>query len=321
MAIFKSTQKMIKHKIYLIFLMFACIHVFSQTNDDTSTFVPMYRHGVIYTIETTIGTKHTGFIVSETKDYVVIENRRTFEKTEINKNQIIQTNKSKTKQGHYEQKDILGDNNHASQYMVAGSAFLFKEGNTYSTNHYFLFQQADYALNSNWALTFNSFVFYPLGIGIKYSVKINDGNYFGFSTGVLGNLFRSKTSGPAFWAYHAQLRFTHGTDNKNFSVSAGVLSINATILDPSASFSLVSIPFVSGAYANRFSEKFVFNAEAWLFPISMVALAGAGFKYLSTDRIAWTFGCYTNVVSDHNTLKLDLKSIPIPYLGFSRRFK
>jgi RNase P/RNase MRP subunit p29 len=322
MAIFKGTEKLKKSILYSALFLVLSIASYAQQGSDTATFVPQYRHGVLYTIETTVGTKHSGFVVDETKDLVVIENRVTRQKTEINKSQIIQTNKSRAnKKSRYEEKDILGDNYHAGQYMVSGSAFLFREGDIYSTTHYFLMQQADFSISSNWAVTINSLWFYPLGVGFKYAYKIDDLNYFGFTTGAFGKIFRSGSSPPTFWAYHAQLHFTHGTENKNFSLSAGILPVNLQMLDPSSSFSIIAIPFAGAAYANRFSEKFVFNGEAWLFPLSMVALAGAGVKYLPTERIAWTFGCYTNVVSERNTLKLDTKSIPIPYFAYARRFR
>ncbi len=308
-----------KHFVILFFILTAHLAVISQTGKDTATFVPQYRHGVLYTIETSIGTKHTGFIVEETKDYIVIENRNNFEKVEINKSQIID-NKQKKQNTRYTE-EIFGDNEHAANYMFSGTAFLFSEGESYSNTHYLIYQNMDYALTDHWAITVGSLLFYPVSIGTKCNFKINDYNYYGFSVNALGNIFAGSSGAQFFWGYNAMAKFTHGTGNKNFTISSGLLAINAMMIDPSSSQYFFNIPFVSGAYCNRFTEKFAFNGEVWLFPQTMVALAGAGFKYLHSNRIAWTFGCYTNVISENNKLKLNTNTIPIPYIAYARKFK
>ncbi|MEI6020410.1 MAG: hypothetical protein WCR21_04715 [Bacteroidota bacterium] len=308
-----------KHLVTLFLLLVFQLTLSSQVSNDTAAFVPQYRHGVLYTIETSIGTKHTGFIVLETKDYIVIENRNNFEKVEINKSQIID-NKQKKQNTPYTE-EIFGDNDHAANYMFSGSAFLFEEGDSYSNTHYLIYQNMDYALTDHWAISVGSLLFYPISIGIKCNFKINDYNYYGFSANAVGNIFAGRSGAQPFWGYNALAKFTHGTSNKNFTISSGILAINALMIDPSSTQFFFNIPFVSGAYCNRFTEKFALNTEVWLFPQTMVALAGAGFKYLHSNRIAWTFGCYTNVISDKNQLKLNTTSIPIPYIAYARKFK
>lgn len=302
----------------LIFLIGIAFNSKSQNHSDTAEFKPKYKRGVLYTIQTTIDTKHTGYIVEETKDYIVIENRNTHEKTEINKSQIVVTNAKKQNNRYSE--DIFGENEHATNYMLSGSALLFEEGQSISNNPYLIIQNIDYAFSENWAVSATTFFFYPLAIGAKCAFKINELNYFGFSANVMGNIFSTAASPAVFGGYSALGRFTHGNSNKNFTISSGIISLNSEFIGISSPTPFINIPFIAGAYCNRFSKRFAFNAEAWAFPQAMFALVGAGFKYVNNERIAWTFGCYTNLVSVNNTLKLDLKSLPIPYIGYTRKF-
>lgn len=309
-----------KNIVYIICIFLSSLGGFAQSQKDSSNFTPIYKHGVFYTIKTTIGTTHTGYVVEETKEYIVLENRNTHEKIEINKSQIVVTNSKKLNNKFHE--DIFGENEHASNYMLSGSAFLFKEGSSTANSHWLLLQDMDYAITENWALSVSSFLFYPISVGTKCSFRINDLNYFGFSVNAMGNILSSGGSTPSFWGYTAFGKYTHGNSNKNLSLSFGLISLNSDLFSLSVSppSKFINLPFVSAAYCNRFSEKFAFNAELWVFPVSELALVGAGFKYLHSDRIAWTFGCFTNIVSVNNTLKLDLKTMPIPYLGLSRKF-
>jgi len=302
----------------LIIFILSCGTSMAQSEQDSSNFTPQYRKGVMYTINTSIGTKHSGFVVDETKDYIVLENRNTHEKIEINKSQIVVTSAKKNKTNYSQ--DILGDNEFASKYMLSGSAFLFEEGTSVSNNHWLFLQDLDYALSENWAVSVHSFLFYPLAFGVKYAYKINDYNHIGFSANAMGNVIITTNLSSMFWGYTIGGKYTHGTSNKNLTISAGLLSLNSNLIDPGASKPYFNIPYLNGAYSKRFNEKFAFIGEAWLFPETLAALGGAGFKYLHSNRIAWTFGCYTNIVSDKNTLKLDLKTLPIPYLSFSRKF-
>ncbi len=303
--------------IFFILILFGS-KGFAQTENDSASFTPQYKKGIMYTINTSIGTKHSGFVVEETKDYIVLENRNTHEKIEINKSQIVLT-ASKNKNKNYAQ-DILGENEHASNYMLSNTAFLFEEGSSVSNNHWIFLQNIDYALSENWAVSVSSFIFYPLAFGLKYSYKINEYNHIGFSTNAMGNVIISTNLRSMFWGYTAAAKYTYGSDNKNLTISAGLLALNSDLIDPGTTTRFINIPFLSGAYCKRVNEKFVLLGETWLFPQTLAALAGAGFKYLHSNRIAWTFGCYTNIVSEKNALKIDTKSIPIPYISFSRKF-
>jgi len=52
----------------------------------------------------------------------------------------------------------------------------------------------------------------------------------------------------------------------------------------------------------------------------MSLIGGLGIKLVGDERYSWTFGCYSFIDNTDNTFKLNLKTVPIPYIGIGRKF-
>ncbi len=293
-------------------------NVFSQNNDDTTRFIPKYRPGINYTFKTNVGTVHQGYVVDETINYITVESRKTGEKIELKKNEIVSSRSLSTREGY--ENDILGNNPHARNYLLTNSAFLFEEGKGTSTSHWFLFENIDYALTDNWAICVNSLAFYPFSIGVKCAFKIAEVDYVGANVFGIANVLSGNTGGSLLWGYGAFGKYTHGSSNRNFTFSGGILGLNSDIFSTVSTSPFVNLLFTSASYCNRFTKKGALNLEGWYFPQTLTLMGGIGFKLLADERNCWSFGCYTFFDNSNNNVRLNLKTVPIPYLGISRKF-
>lgn len=298
-----------------IFLSLQVIH--AQTSADSTDFVAEYKPGIIYTIKTTIGTSHRGYVVNETKEAILLESKNSHDTLRIKKINIIgsrKTNDHKTEHVNaaYE------ENEHAINYLISSSAFLFDEQTSTSNAHWFLLDNLDYAFTENVAITTNVFLFYPTSIGLKCAFKIDELNFVGANAFVVGDIFSGGTAG-LFIGYSAFAKYTHGTGDKNFTVSGGVLGINSEyfVLTPKVPF--VNFAFGSLSYCNRFSKNVALNAEGWYFPEMQSGIGGLGLKIIKNPNICWSFGCFTFLENSH-ILTVNSKPIPIPYVGYLRKF-
>lgn len=301
--------------IYIFFLFLVSAACYGQVPADSSAFVPQYKHGIHYTIKMRQGDVYSGFVKEETKDFVVLENRMTRETVELRKSEIIRINKPG---GRGEASDILGENYHAKNYLFLGSALLFEEGKATTNSHWLLLENIDYAFTDNWAITLNTLAFYPVTLGAKCVYEVSNGNYLGANIFGIGDI--TSGSGSLLFGYGAQGKFTRGTSNKNLTVSAGVIGLNSDLFYTSTTNPFVNLAFVSGAYCSRFSKKVALNLEGWYIPEANIGLGGIGFKFVDDEITCWTVGCYALLNSYDNSLRLNLKTLPIPYFGVSKKF-
>ena len=123
-------------KVLLIFLV-VCVstHLFCQDTLDTLSFSPQFKHGIKYVLKTSVGTTYTGYVIEETKEFVVLEDRLNHAKTELRKNQLVNA-VPLTQRKNYED-DLLGENYHAKNYLLSTSAFLFSANRASYTSHWF----------------------------------------------------------------------------------------------------------------------------------------------------------------------------------------
>ncbi|MCE3259283.1 MAG: hypothetical protein K0S12_924 [Bacteroidetes bacterium] len=294
----------------LLFIFFALCEV-SIGQNDSSGFTPKYRKGIKYIVITT-QNKVSGFLVRETAETVVIEDRRTDQLHEIRKNSIVSMRPASDKQVYRE--ELLDENTHAHTYLFGGSSFVSGSADSYVNYQWFLLQNINYGINEYIDITVNTIFLYPTSIGVKGKYDIGEKTYVGANAFFVGN-FNSRVNSAFFIGYGALGRITHGTSNNNFSFSAGVLGLNSAFWQLSVSTEVLNLPFGNFSYCNRFHEKWAVCAEAWYFPQAEIGFAGIGFKFLRSKQSSWTFGCYTNVNTVNNQLIPNLKTVPIPYLG------
>ena len=309
-------------RVLFAFIVVLCFGtpLFSQQAADTATFTPMFKRGVKYQIKTNIGTVHSGFVVNETKEFITLEYRSTQDRLEIRKSEILSFKVMSQKENKVE--DALGENPHADSYILSSTAFPFEAGSSRSNTHWLLIQNIDYAFNENWAITMNSFLFYPTSVGFKAHFKIDAMNYIGANGFVMGDILAktSSRSAVALWGFNGFGKYTHGTTNNNFTIMGGVLGINSELLPGLTSNPFINLGFANVSYCNRFAKHVSVNAEAWFFPQSQGGIGGLSIKWLRDEHLAWNFGCYMLIENYTTSLAPSLNTMPIPYLGYYRKF-
>jgi hypothetical protein len=290
----------------------------AQNTNPDGGFTPEFMVGEQYIIKTTVGTTHKGHVVSETRESVVIENRRLNEKVEIKKSNILSAkpvwDKKKTDD------EPLGKNQHADSYLFSCSAFEFNPSEIQSRNHWLLLQNVDYALSPNMAVTTNAFAFYPISVGLKLNFKVGDNDYVGGSAFTMGNLLNTNPNNPTFWGYAVCGRYTHGSSNRNLTASAGLLGLNSVLLSAPGAPTVINLPFLSLSYCNRFNSDVAFVTEGWYFPLANSLIGGAGVKLVGNDNYSWTFGVFSVIENFDSNAKINVGKVPIPYLGIGRKF-
>ncbi len=260
------------------------------------------------------GSKYTGVVISEDETFVSATNRETRENWELRKSEIARFSIVGGPQSRSIPEPM--SNPHSRDYLLSTSAFLFEPNQISSNGHWFLLDQIDYAFNENIALSVHTIAFYPMATGLKFAFPLSKMDYIGGTVVGMVNL----TSGPSFMGYMGAARFTHGTDNRNMTLSAGLLGLNSSLLYEFPTEPFMNTPFTSIAFCNQFAAKTALNLEGWYLPNEDVAMAGIGIKYLESENTCWNFGCYTLMQRVNNNLHVNLKALPIPYIGLSRKF-
>lgn len=297
---------------YLIFSFFF-FPFFAQENADSANFIPKYRKGLKYEIKTTQNILH-GFLVRETYNSVVMEEKRGEQTYEILKNSIISMRPVSDRRVLKE--DLLGSNYHAHTYLFSASSIVFDEPLSYVNYQWLLIENINYGLTQNWSVTVNTLFLYPVSLGVKCNYEISPNTYAGGNVFVVGNV-SDRVSPALFFGYGASARITRGTENNNFSFSGGVVGLNPDLFQLPNGAGFINLPYGSFAFANRFHQRWSFCLEAWMFPFANTGLAGGGFKFLKSDATSWTFGCYTYVNTANNQITPNLRALPIPYIGFT----
>lgn len=305
-----------KHILITSFSLIARV-CFSQTPEDSVFYQKQYKPDVRYTLKTKEGTTQTGFIISETRDSIILDKDISHEKLALSKKSLEKINPVKTIAPAI--RPAMSENPHAMNYLLSNSAFLFDEQRAATNSHWLLIENLNYAFTENWAIYLNTLAFYPVTLGVKCAFQLDNISYVGGHAFVIGNT-TSDNNASLFWGYGALAKYTRGTSNKNFTISGGLLGINSEIFYTNPSTPFVNTGFVSAAYCNRFREGIALNLEGWFFPLFNSGIAGAGIKFVGNEYVCWSLGCYAFMNGYENTIQLNFKTLPVPYFGVARRF-
>lgn len=304
-----------KKLLAIFFLLFFAQKTFCQQDSDTAQFEPRYRHGVKYIFKTSAGTVFKGFVTGETKDFITVTNRDVHESYDLRKSEISSTKLYSDRESY---DDTFGENYHARSYMFASSAFLFREGKLTTNSHWLLIENFDYALSENWGITATTLAFYPVSLGVKCAYEIGDKIYLGANVFGIGNL--GSSGGSPMLGYGAMAKFTKGTSNNNFTVFGGLLGISSEAFLGTRAHPYVNNGFMGIGYCNRISKRIALNAEGWYMPEALTGLGGIGIKLVGNETVSWSFGCYALISQANNTIRINYRNLPIPYIGVSRNF-
>lgn len=278
---------------------------------DSVYFGSHYRKGLKYVVKTTQNTV-TGFLIRETAETVVIEDRTENHIYEIRKNTIISM--KPFSDFRVLKQDVYGDNPHAHTYMFSSSSLVTDEAQSYVNYQWFLCENINYGLSPNWQITVNTIFLYPVSLGLKCAYEIAPETFLGGNVFAAGNM-SSRVSPALFFGYGACGRFTKGTPNQNFSISGGVVGLNPDLFGNTSRSTFLNLPYANVAYASRFHERWSVCLEGWYFPQVEAGFGGIGFKFLKSEITAWTFGCFTYINTKNNQITPDLKALPIPFIG------
>lgn len=278
---------------------------------------PEFRKDVAYIVKTNLDITYVGFITEETEFYIRLEDRRTREIYEIRRGEI------KSIKIFYDKKvyvDMNGENSHARNYMFASSAFLFDAETITSTYHWFALENIDYAITENFAVTAGSLFFYPVSIGAKCALKIDENNYLGGNVFGVANI-SANSGNTIFMGYGGIAKFTRGTSNQNFTIAGGMLGISSDALfSTPQKVPYYNFYFSNVSYCSRLNEHVALSLEGWYLPQAQLGFAGAGIKLVKNEDYCWTFGCYSVLNLLNNNVTLNFKALPIPYIGMSQKF-
>jgi hypothetical protein len=303
----------------LFFLVIICCDLAAIAQPDSTVLSPtVYRHGVPYIFVMNNGERYSGFIVEETAEYITIRDRETREENELRKSEITRSGRVSDTRSYNEL--MLGTNDHKRDYLLSSSAFLFEPSTFTSKGHWFIMEEMDYAFSENLALSVNSIMFYPMTLGLKCAFRLSGENYIGANVTGIANVSAYTDGSSMFIGYMGLMRFTHGNDNRNFTASGGILGLRSNLLFQYPTEAFINVPFTSFAFCNRFAPQWAVNIEGWYLPAIESGMGGIGFKFFSDETTCWNFGCYTLVHRYNNAMQFNLRTLPIPYLGLSRRF-
>jgi hypothetical protein len=292
---------------------------FYKKNDpnDSLASKPTYRRGVHYLVTTKDGLVYKGFVIKETENEIQLEDRRTGERFNIKRIEI----KTCEPLSHHQQLiNLIGENRHARQYLLASSAFLFDPEHISSSFHWFLLEDVDYAITENWAVGAYSFGPYPFSLNAKCAFQLDENTFIGGGAFALADISGNIGS---FLGYGGIVKLTSGTSNRNITISGGLLSINSDVFFTSGTVptaQYLNVYFANLAYCKRLNEYLALNLEGWYFPDSQFGIAGGGIKLVKNEFSCWTFGCYSFLNMQTTGVTLNLRVLPVPYIGLAQKF-
>ncbi|MFL5753181.1 MAG: hypothetical protein ACJ76F_07235 [Bacteroidia bacterium] len=231
----------------------------------------------------------------------------------------------------YKNDEYLYTNAFPRYYMLGSNALPFKKREISANLYYFLSGSVHYNVNENVSLGLTSTWWgSPIALSAKTSFMLSEKNYVGVDVNAGTIIY----SAPGSFIGKISAKYTHGDENKNFTLGAGLMSFS---YNPSKSNSngYSDIAYYMGASgASRLSQRTMFVGEFWVFPRTNFGLAGMGIRSIKKESSSFVFGIYglfqlsnapysqSNNYPNKNNLHLyyrnsNLPLIPIPYLGYS----
>lgn len=310
-------------RIFYFVLCFACFGLFFKAQDTIpESFIPKYDKNLYYTISTIYGVNYTGPIAEETKNEIVIINRKTNTKHAVLKTDIKASKSISARELYKVPK--FDDGYYSNLHIMTQNALPFRRDGVSATAHYFAYNNICYAFNENIAITTNILVFLPVSIGLKSSFKLSEDLYMGANAFVFGLPNENSYYSPLFGC---GLKLTKGTDESNFTLGAGAAAFRITdstqLIYRTSKYQPVY--YLSFGYSSRFSARFAFSIESILFPQASIGtysqaslnMTGAAIKWLRNTEDHWTFGCYGLFLGKLTQLNTKSTILPIPYVGYS----
>ncbi|MBL7932199.1 MAG: hypothetical protein JNL60_09860 [Bacteroidia bacterium] len=307
-----------KRNLFITLMLLYSVLLFSQVARDSVYFKPQYRIGQNYSVLTSQGDVYTGYVSEETAEFITLKNRATQEKYELRKNAIVDR---KILREAPPMSDLLSfsTNPQPRYYMLSENALLFDAHSLHMNSHWLLMEKFDYAFTKNVGICMSALAFYPYSLGVKAAFQLQKNDYIGGSIFGVGDI-TSKQQSSWFLGYGALARYTKGNENRNINVSAGFVGINNSFFLTYKSRPYVNMMVLNAGLTNRFRESLAFNAEAWYLPALNIGLGGIALKFMSDEYSCWTLGCFAFLNGKNDGVKLDMKSLPLPYFGVSRKF-
>lgn len=299
-------------------MLFYSMLLTSQVAQDSVFFKRQFRTGQNYSVLTSQGMMYTGYVFDESLEFVTLKDRATLEKHEIRKTAIVKTTILKEAQA-FSELLSFEKNPQPRYYMLSENALLFDENSLYMNSHWLLMEKFDYAFTKNIDICMSTLAFYPYSLGLKGAFQLQKNDYIGGSIFGVGDV-TSKEQSTRFLGYGALARYTKGNENRNVNLSAGLVGINNNFFAMYRARPYVNMMVLNAGLCNRFRETLAFNAEAWYLPALNIGLGGIALKFMSDEYNCWTLGCFALLNGNNDGIKLNVKSLPLPYFGVSRRF-
>jgi hypothetical protein len=294
----------------------------TMVNSNQGSFIPQFEKNKNYNITTVYGTKYRGTVAEETKESIVIRDKRTNTKHSVKKSEIKEV---KSANGRTPAGSRFDDSYYSNFYMLSENALPFEKGSMNATTH-IIIENCNYAFNKHWSISTNVFIILPISLGVKCSYEISKDLYFG------ANVYVYAVPGDSSAIYKfplagGNIKVTKGDNNRNFTIGLGGMMIDdKNPHHAGRSSTYYPIYYLNFAYTNRFSKHAAFNIENFLFPMAFsnprgsinLNLTGASIKWIKSPSTQWNFGFYGLYLGDLIKLNTKSKVIPIPYISYAR---
>ena len=265
-------------------------------------------------------------------------------------NDILQ-NPEKYKSSVAKTDTVIKENEHASRYFFAPSAYNLKKGELYGATNYFLAYDFQYGITDNFSLGMGSTVaFIPFYITPKLSFKVGENSRIS-----VGDILVLGTWGTQFTANLAYGVYTYGNSNSNVSLGLAYLStggadIESKLSQPVINLSamarlseymfIVSENYFSMGTSTGESYEWYYQNNVWTTNTfnyeksSNIAMGALGFRFINKKRdvqsiqfgLAYFINSYTikylngKPSNDSNVEKSDTRQFFIPTLSFFYKF-
>ena len=265
-------------------------------------------------------------------------------------NDILQ-NPEKYKSSVAKTDTVIKENEHASRYFFAPSAYNLKKGELYGATNYFLAYDFQYGITDNFSLGMGSTIaFIPFYITPKLSFKVGEKSRVS-----VGDMLVLGTWGAQFTANLAYGVYTYGNSNSNVSLGLAYLStggadIESKLSQPVINISamaklsdymyIVSENYFSMGTSTGESYEWYYQNNVWTTNTfnyeksSNIAMGALGFRFINKKRdvqsiqfgLAYFINSYTikylngKPSNDSNVEKSDTRQFFIPTLSFFYKF-
>jgi hypothetical protein len=299
--------------ILFLFLLFSAGVIQAQDRQKADTTgKSTFKKGKPYVIVMNDGTEYIGEI-SEDNGREILVNVKGKGKIYIPK-YVIKSIELVTPEN-FKNNEFMSQNNFQRYHMMGTNALPFKKGE-FSTNlYYFAAGSAFYNINENFSVgATTTWWGSPIALGAKTSFKVSEKNYVGVD--VDGGTIVYSAPGTFFGRLSA--KYTYGDENHNFTLSSGLMSVNANTITNGTASSETEY-YVSAMTGARITKRAMFVAEVWSFPQKLTIL-GLGVRSIKKETSSFVFGLYNFIpsrVAGYYVNSGGPAFFPIPYLGYA----